>query len=556
MNSLRSFLRHLPFFLALLFSANQANATLTDGSISPDLTLTDINGNAFNLYQQLGAGKTVFLEFVAAWDANCWNYHNAQHLQSLYALHGPNGSCSDDVIVVLIESDLTTGLDALDGTSPISAGNWIADTPYSIFNPSSDDLIDEFLVTTFPTIYRICPSKIVRSNGQISTAAHTASIDACNITNDVGIKDASSFYFCNATVEPVIRITNVAYPLTLSSVEITFSVDDIEQPSVVWNGNVAPGQQSSFTLPALNLTAGLHEISCGINNLAENSLDLNQSNNCLSFFVFVNLETFEVADLNLNFDDPNYPYPGWINDNPDLSNAWQHTAHEGGMMMLDFFTYGDVDEVDMLYAGPVDVSSLNTPYLSFDVAYATYSDSLFDGLGVAVSSDCGITWNDLYYKEGQELATGQARTEPFFPYPGNWRSECIFLGDFASSDQLWIAFIGFNGWGNNLFIDNVNLNNSCIVSDDQIDNQIVLNSVFPNPAHDTFTIRHENFSGQKIECSLFSLTGDLIQEITGMIQLSDNSAMTIDCSSFGSGIYLLKVKCGGEEYSSRLVIIH
>jgi hypothetical protein len=543
----------LPVFLFLWL---QAGATLTDGSVSPDLTLTDINGNTFNLYQELGSGKTVFLEFVAAWNDNCWNYHQAQHLQSLYAQHGPQGTCSDDVIVVMIEADLSTGLDMLDGTSPLSAGDWISETPYPIFNPASDDIIDDFLVTSFPTIYRICPSKIVKSNGQISAAAHAATIDMCNILNDVSIRESSSFYYCDGLVEPKVLIGNVAYPFTLSSAEISLSVDNVEQSPVIWAGNIAPGQDALFSLPSISLTPGLHEISCSIVNLADNAPDLNPANNCLSFFVYVSDGPVDVSIVNQDFSDPDFTTTGWVIDNPDMSNTWQHTSHEGGMAMIDFYSYGDIDQADAMLVGPFQLPANEPNYLSFDLAYAPYNETLYDGLGIAISSDCGNTWTDVYFKEGNELATAEARTEPFYPYPGNWRSECISLENFAGNEELLIGFIGLNGWGNNLFLDNINLGTACIVSDESVEFAAPGSLVFPNPADDMFNLNTSAFTGKTITCSLKSISGAQAYHLGEMTCYGDQSNLPIDCSRFESGVYLLNILCEQEAYVTRLVIVH
>ena len=54
----------------------------------------------------------------------------------------------------------------------------------------------------------------------------------------------------------------------------------------------------------------------------------------------------------------------------------------------------------------MDFSSLGSPTLTFDVAYALYSQTGFsDTLRVQVSSDCGATWTNVYNKFGQNLTT-------------------------------------------------------------------------------------------------------------------------------------------------------
>jgi hypothetical protein len=538
--------------LAVLLSST-ANATLTDGSLSPDFTLTDINGNVFNLYQQLESGKTVFVEFIAGWDENCWNYHHAQHLQSLYAQHGPSGTCSDDVIVVLIEADLTSGLDVLDGTSPIAAGNWITDTPYPIFNPTSDEILDDFLVTTFPTIYRICPSKIVKSNGQISAGAHAATIDGCSITNDIKISEDSPFYYCSGLVEPKVVIRNVAYPLGLTQASISVSIDGVEQTPVVWNGSTNPGTEVLFSLPQLSLSPGLHVIDCNIDNLSENAVDLNQANNCIQFNVFVNESVFDASNVNQDFSSELFPYESWISDNPDQSNTWMHSDHEGGMLLMDFYTYGDLDQVDALLAGPVNLTEADASFLSFDVAYAPYSDLLFDGLGVAVSTDCGLSWSQVYYKEGVNLATAGARTEPFFPLAGNWRSECIDLSNFTSEESVLVSFIGFNGWGNQLFLDNVSFGSSCVVD---VSEQISAESdfaIYPNPVAGELFVMSDELTNELFQCELYDMSGKLIKSWNCSQPIAANT-FSLDCSPFENGLYTLRLNGRNSVFSTRVVV--
>ena len=58
-------------FLAIIFCAMKSNAqlpgkNLSDGSIAPDFTFTDMNGNTQNLYTYLNAGKVVVIDISRA----------------------------------------------------------------------------------------------------------------------------------------------------------------------------------------------------------------------------------------------------------------------------------------------------------------------------------------------------------------------------------------------------------------------------------------------------------------------------------------------------------
>ena len=70
--------------LVLALSLTTAKAQLADGSIAPDWTMTDINGQSHNLYNLLDSGYVVYLDFSATWCPPCWSYHNTGAFKDLY----------------------------------------------------------------------------------------------------------------------------------------------------------------------------------------------------------------------------------------------------------------------------------------------------------------------------------------------------------------------------------------------------------------------------------------------------------------------------------------
>ena len=58
-------MKHIYLLFAVLTISTTALAQLPDGSIAPDFTATDINGNEWNLYDLLDEGNTVILDFSA-----------------------------------------------------------------------------------------------------------------------------------------------------------------------------------------------------------------------------------------------------------------------------------------------------------------------------------------------------------------------------------------------------------------------------------------------------------------------------------------------------------
>lgn len=160
-------------FLLFLFIAGwgTANAQIPDGSIAPDFTATDINGNSYHLYDLLDAGKAVFLDISATWCGPCWNYHNTHAFRNLWETYGPDGT--DEAFCFLIEGDAATNTACLYGPAGCvggTQGDWVTGTPYPIVDDAG--IANSYQITYFPTIYFICPiDKKVYEAGQLSMAA-------------------------------------------------------------------------------------------------------------------------------------------------------------------------------------------------------------------------------------------------------------------------------------------------------------------------------------------------------------------------------------------------
>lgn len=153
-------------FVALSYSTTFAQ--LSDGTIAPDFTVTDINGNTHHLYDLLDQGKTVYLDFFATWCGPCWNYHNTHAFKELWEAYGPPGT--NQAFVMSIEGDANTNHACLFGPAGCvggTQGNWVADTPYPIVESSTVRSL--YQVSYYPTIYMICAAdKKVYETGQLN----------------------------------------------------------------------------------------------------------------------------------------------------------------------------------------------------------------------------------------------------------------------------------------------------------------------------------------------------------------------------------------------------
>lgn len=236
----------------LLFSATSIStfAQLAPGSLAPDFTVSAYqtwlategmsNNGSYKLYDYLDAGYTVILDVSATWCGPCWNYHLSGALEDAYAAHGPAGypgvsvNTTDDLMVIWIEGDGTTA-DAtmLDGSGAI--GNWInpnaaGEIQFPMANPiaaTANAINSGFGIGYFPTIYKICPNRIVTEIGQTSAANMYTSIATCpppasNPADVSALSYEAALAHCEGSYTPIVKIqNNGTSPLTAATVTVT-----------------------------------------------------------------------------------------------------------------------------------------------------------------------------------------------------------------------------------------------------------------------------------------------------------------------------------------------
>lgn len=158
-------MKRISCLIIALFAVTILKAQLPAGTIAADFNVTDINGNQHHLYSYLNQGKSVILDFSAAWCPLCWSYHNSKALSDFYTLYGPNGT--DEAMVLFIERDAQMGIDDLNGLTNATTGDWVTGTPYPIIDTSG--LNDDYSPNALPTIYGVHPDRVVTTLGTRST---------------------------------------------------------------------------------------------------------------------------------------------------------------------------------------------------------------------------------------------------------------------------------------------------------------------------------------------------------------------------------------------------
>ena len=130
-----------------------------------------------------------------------------------------------------------------------------------------------------------------------------------------------------------------------------------------------------------------------------------------------------------------------------------------------------------------------------------------------------------------------------------WGSDCVFLdlSAWAGQENINVAFETYNYFGNNLYIDNVSIGLLTDVKE-QISNDEI--QIFPNPATGLVNIIiPDAVSGAEV--SIYSPQGTLVyKSFTG----AANEAVTADLSTFGKGVYFIRVMNGHRNEVKKVIL--
>ncbi len=202
---------------------------------------------------------------------------------------------------------------------------------------------------------------------------------------------------------------------------------------------------------------------------------------------------------------------------------------------------------DELVVKPISLVGAINPKMTFDVAYAPYNGSYSDGLEVWASSDCGGTFINLYSKFNLDLATAPAIESSFEPSGASeWRKDTVELNSFIGESNVILKFVNKGGWGNKLYIDNVNINSYDYTS--LSEESAFLVEVYPNPAKEKLIVRS---SVAIDEVSFSDLTGKKIPiKYFNSFLLSE-----IQLPKLAAGIYFLQLQGTNGSVVVREVII-
>ncbi|CAN5390916.1 hypothetical protein BH11BAC1_BH11BAC1_13920 [soil metagenome] len=531
------------FIIALfLFSGRVANAQLADGCIAPDFTGTDINGQSWHLYDLLDQGKTVFMDVSATWCGPCWNYHISGNLENLYNSYGPPGT--NEAMVLFIEGDGSTNtacLTSAAGCNSSTQGNWIAGTPYPIIDDAT--IASAYQISYFPTIYMITPDRICRENSQITTAQHFAAMNAKRILS-IPTADAGLDYGCGQNlslasctgVNMTVRLFNYS-DLGMTSATITVTVDGVLQQTIPWTGNLTTYSYANVNITNVTGAAGARTAVISVTGV-NGGADTRSTNNTTNV-PFTIYSTTGGGAVSANFQGSIPASFSILNGGAAATWAYNSAGYNSvGSAKIDFFSIAS-GEVDAMLLPPMNFVGYDNANVTFERAHKRYSASYSDKLMVKASANCGTTWLSLYNKSGATLAsvTGYATTAWTPATAADWAADQVVLNSMLNNSAVLLKFEGTSGYGNNLYLDDINVNLSVGVNNVA---DYVQFSVYPNPATEKLTVQLSLKQSEKATMEIVNTLGEVVASQSSSLNAGE-STVDFNVKDLASGSYFISV---------------
>lgn len=291
-------------------------------------------------------------------------------------------------------------------------------------NPSlTDDQLESTILTTATNINTLNPSYVNQlGSGIVNAQAAVATLRPVNVSYPNG--GESLMIGTTATIQWTYQptVTNVRIELNRNFPAGAWETIISSTPS---NGSYA----WTVTSPATT-TARIRII----NTANSSQADTSNANFSIATVPISLAEYFEGT----------FPNTNWTN----LGRWAQYLYSSNRSARLNYYSLSNVGSTDTLIAPVLNLSGQTGTQLRFSTSYINYQ-TYYDSLYVLARIGNGA-WTSLWRQGGLQLANRTASRDPTA-----WRANQIVLPPEFLVNGVQFAFVGYNGYGDNLYIDSV-----------------------------------------------------------------------------------------------------
>ncbi len=482
----------LLFAICTIFYSSYAQ--LPPNSFGEDFTITDINGEEHNLHSILDEGKTVILDLFAVWCGPCWSFAETGVLEDL------QNAYPDEVVCMAIEADASTAANLINGGGN-SVGDWTTVIDYMMADDATGNIANDYALSYYPTIYKICPDRMVTEVGQLSSVnAFYGEIGSC--TSATYSKDAKMLSYegddtyCDGNLANAsVTIQNYSVGSTLSACNILTKVNGETVGTYNWSGNLDTYETASVDLGSVSGIPDGADVSFEI----DYSGDMDESNDDISPDISGSAESSVYVTLTILTD--NYPD----------ETSWQLFDANGNVV-------ASTNIVGQEYGQAGDYSGQTNTEIEIDwtLAPGCYTFSVYDAFGDGLNSS---QWGGT--------------------------DGLVTLTDAASGNVFYSVWDGFT-------VANAAFNAGALSNLEETSNTTI--NIFPNPLKDYTNLSIYSEKNEELNIEVYNNLGKVVYSNNLNIIAGSNN-IKIETSDLLAGLYYMNVIIDGKSNLKPLTII-
>ncbi len=402
--------------------------------------------------------------------------------------------------------------------------------------------------------------------------------DAALTTTTVGPKT-----YCTYELTPKAKITNKDLAVEIKKFRLECLVNGKSIETKDWTGSLLPGASVDIAFAVSKIAPGSSVVDYVLSNVNDTK-DYNALNNLVAPVTFKVLSDKAIADgLEESFEGYKFGEQpaGTILDNtkgynisivnkginPALTDEIGGFGESENSYRFPFYVMSTVGSKVTLIFDKRNLSKMKNLRVVFDRAHVRYTDATTaltnDKLEIIASKDCAATWKPFFNKSGAALATAPPLdADPvngaprYYPNPGEWVTDTSkIMTGFDGLSDIVIGFRGTSNWGNDLYIDNINIIGDKIlgVEENPLEGKITM---YPNPATEEITIETAFDHNTTASITVFDVTGRQVAVVANNQEFSAGASKTKwNCNNAPQGVYTIKVRTNEGELVQRVTVI-
>lgn len=369
---------------------------------------------------------------------------------------------------------------------------------------------------------------------------------------------------CDYNFTPAIDITNEGTQ-ALDSVVVSYSINGGTPVEMTYPNAIAAGATATATFPAATLTGGgtvtvsytlgdlyaggnvVPDIAAGNNVIADDTYALFSAAATGStvqegFQGGLTLGSSDVPGVIVN--NPN-SYPIFFMDGTATAFSSANLGGFGnsdGCYVWDFWPQSFQSGEASIMFDKLDLSSTTNPELKFNYAFAQW-DGSNDQAQVNISTDCGVTWTNVWDKSGADLATAPDfadNSSRFVPAATEWDSATVDLSAYATSTEVIIEFKGISNWGNPFYLDDVNVDAAAVSTNVEVAQATTEVRIMPNPVSDVMNLEISVSENTEASVEIYNAIGQRVKTVTNTTLVGTN-VFTVNTSDLAAGVYNVNI---------------